>query len=356
MSRDALADALAEAAAAERQGDWERAAGMCDQLFARAVAEGRTEGFHAPLTQRADALRNLGRLEEAEEAAALSCEIHLRLGRAAAAADSLNHLATVLHARGDLEGARGLYMEALEKARDVGSDPLVAKTCLNIGVIHHTLGNLWEARTLYLESVSAGLRSGFPQHAARAYNNLGMVCTDLGEWLEAQMHIERGIELAERLEDTELLAILRTNLTEPLIHLGEMEAAAEEAAAAEALARRVSSHTALTDIARFRAMIAMAEGRLDDAETALRKGMAIAQEHGLDLCRAETLEQLGRLRRRQGRMGEAVEVLEEAFDVFFGLGARRDVKRVAPLLEQWRESVLQRVRIGGETDPGAAGP
>lgn len=336
-----------EAAAAERAGEWEHAAALYRQLFRRAVEEGAAESLHAPLVGGSRAFRNLGTLEDAGELAELSYEIARRTGRPGDEADSLNQMATVLHADQELPAAQQLYREALEKARDLGDDPLVAKTCLNIGVIHHTLGNLREARALYLESVSAGLRSGFAQHAARAYNNLGMVCTDLGEWLEAQMHVERGIEIAERLQDAELLAILRTNRVEPLIHLGELAAAAEEAKAAEALARRVSRHSALSDIARFRAMIAMAEGRLDMADDELRLGLAIAQEHGLELCRAETLEQLGRLRRRQGRMEESLEALEQAFDGFFALGAKRDVSRVAPLLEERREGARERVRIGG---------
>lgn len=334
------------AAAAERAGQWEHAVELFGELF-RCAVEGRDrETLHHSLSRLVLAFWNLGRLEEAQELAELAHEVARRTGHRHAEADSLNRRAAVLHARQRFPEADALYRRALEKARDLGDDALVAKVCLNLGVIEHTVGDLREARALYLESVSAGLRSGLPEHAVNAYNNLGMVCTDLGEWLEAQMHLDRGIEIAERLGDTSRLAFLRANLTEPLIHLNEIRAAKSQTEVAESLAHRTSNHTVLIDVARFRSMIAMTEGRLPDAESELRRGLAMAEEHGLDLCRAETLEQLARLRRRQGRMPEAVEALENAFDTFFGLGAKRDVRRVAPLLEEWRESERARVRIG----------
>ena len=340
-------DIAAAAEAAEHAGEWERAGDLYRRLFDAHVAERDTEGLIGALGGGSWALCNVGRMEEAAEQAHLALELARRSGRGSAEAAALNQLATIFHFQQDLREAQQLYMQALEKARNIGDDALVAKACLNLGVIQHTLGNLREARALYLESVSAGLRSGFAEHAMGAYNNLGMVCTDLEEWLEAQLHLERGIEIAERTGNIVRLTELRTNRVEPLIHLNDLKAAADEAATAEGLARRISLHSALTDLARFRAMIAMAEGRLDDAEADVRKALAISQEHDLTLCRGESLEQLARLRRRQGRLTEALSALEQAFDTFLSIPAKQDVSRVAPLLEEWRQAARSRIRIGG---------
>lgn len=337
----------ARAAEAKRACDWDTALQLFRELFRRSVEEGTVEHIPEALLGSARVLAPDTPTDEAEELAWLSHEIAQRTGLLHDAVDALNLVATMLHRHNDLSGARALYSRVLERARDLGEDPLVAKACLNLGVISHTLGNLREARALYLESVSAGLRSGAPEHATRAYNNLGMVCTALGEWLEAQLHLDRGIEIAERLDDVATLALLHGNRIEPLIHLGEMDKARAEAAIAESLMLHGGQHSGLADVGRLRAMMDLAHGRLDDAEQELDRALALVEEHDLELCRAEVLEQLALLRRRQGRHEEALTAMEKAFDCFFALGAKHQVSRVAPLLEEWRAALRHRVRIGG---------
>ncbi len=340
-----LDELAARAAAAERAYDWEAAAALFRELFQAAVDARAIDRIPEALLGSARALSPDTATEEAEELAWLSHEIAHRTGRLHDAATSLNVLGTILYRRNDLPGARRLYVRALERARDLGDDRLVAMTCLNLGVCDHTLVNLREARARYLESVSAGIRSGIAEHAMRAYNNLGMVCTDLEEWLEAQLHLDRGIEIAERLDDLPTLALLYSNRAEPLIHLGELDRAREQIETAETLARRVGQPNTLAELGRLRAMVARAEDRLDDADEELRQALELADEHDLALCRAELLEELALLRRRQGRGDEAIHALERAFDAFFTLGARREVSRVGARLEEWREESRHRVRI-----------
>lgn len=348
MAPDATLDDLAaRAAAAEKACDWDAAVARFGELFDRSVRAGAAERLPAALMGIARALSPDAATEEAEELAWLAHEIALRLGRHRDAASALNVAGTVLHRRNDPDGAAALYTRALRSARDLGDDTLIAMTCLNLGVVENTLGNLREARARYLESVSAGIRSGSPEHAMRAYNNLGIVCTHLEEWLEAQLHLDRGIEIAERLGDTTTLALLHANRTKPLIHLGELERAAREADTAEACARQVGHHSCIAYVGCYRGMIAMAEGRLADAERHLEEALDLATQHDFDLCRAEILEQLALLRHRQGHGEEAFRTLEQAFDAFFAVGAKRNVSRVAALLEDWRPEVQQRVRIGG---------
>lgn len=340
-----LDELAARAEAAERACDWDEAVALFRQLFQRAVEARAAERIPEALLGGARALSPDTATEEAEELAWLAYEIAQRTGRMHDAATALNVIGTILHRRNDLAGARRLYIRALERARDLGDDRLVAMTCLNLGVTDNTLGNLREARARYLESVSAGIRSGIAEHAMRAYNNLGMVCTDLEEWLEAQLHLDRGIEIAERLDDLPTLTLLHANRAEPLIHLGELDRAREQIDRAEVLALRVGQPNTLGDVGRLRAVVARAEDRLDDADHELAEALAIADEHDLELCRAELLEELALLRRQQGRRDEAVRALEHAFDTFFTLGARRDVSRVGARLEEWREESRHRVRI-----------
>jgi eukaryotic-like serine/threonine-protein kinase len=342
-----LDDLEARAAEAERACDWDTALELFRELTRRSIEAQLADRVPKALMGTARALAPDTPTEEAEELAWLSHEIAKRTGRMQDAVDALNLIATMLHGRNDLAGARALYCRVLERARDLGEDALVAKACLNLGVIAHTLGNLREARALYLESVSAGLRSGAPEHAMRAYNNLGMVCTALGEWLEAQLHLDRGIEIAERLNDVGNLARLHANRIEPLIHLGELDNARAEATIAESFMLLGGQQSGLADVGRLRAMMALADDCLDEADEELSQALIIAEEHHLDLCRPEILEQLALLRRRQGRDDEAVAALEEAFDCFFALGAKREVSRVAALLEDWRPALRERVRIGG---------
>lgn len=333
-----LAQVAERARSVELAGQWRSAREEFSHLFALAVAQ-RDLGILV------DALRGAARsyqrqelYEEAEELTELSREIAERNGLLQAAARATNNLAVIRHLQRDWDGAQALYQAAFDAALDVGDDALLAWTTQNLGILANLRGDLHEARLHYLESVAASVRSGDGSTAAIVYNNLGKVCCYLSEWLEALLYFDRGIEIAHRLGHTELLGKLHSNRAEPLIGLGELDRAHRALNNSEPFAATVVDYETLADIARFRGMAAVQAGDFATAEEHFGRSLALVREAGLLLEHAQLLEELAKLRWKQGRREDALTALREAHEKFVSLSARWNVERAEALLTEWEAS------------------
>ncbi len=327
-----LAEIAERAHEAERQGEWERAAGGFRELFRFSARRGETRGMVDALRGGARIRREQGRFEEAEELADLSREIAERHGLPREAARAVNVLAILRHVQQDWTGARALYEEALEKALDVGDDELVGLSCQNLGVVANMRGDFREARVRYLECIGSAVRSGNKRNELMAYNNLGMVCADMGEWLEAEVYFSRGIEIADRISDHAQMSRLLSNRAEPLIGIGEVAKARDSLDQAEELAVRIGARDVIVDVARFRGMAARVDGDREAAERHLLTSRDGAAAWGADLERAEALRELAALYLEAGRAAEARAASVEAAAIYRELGAEHAAVRTEELL------------------------
>lgn len=323
---------LERASALEHAGAWDSAAALYRRLFARSVERRDPAGVMDALYGQARMYRELRRWADAEDLVVLCQEIATRQAAPRMAARALNLQGVLRFGQGDMDGAREMYEQAVEHAREAGDDQLIGYACQNLGVLANIRGDLREARVLYLESVGASVRSGDRTSAAMVYNNLGMVCTDLGEYLEAEIYFDRGVEMAEWIPDVPMLARLYANRAEPMIRVGDLLRARASLDRAEALAQPIQAASTLADVARFRGMIAAASDDFAEAERQITASLAIADGAGLRLARAEGLEELATIQERQGRHQEATEALRSAREAYTAVGARRDAGRVAARL------------------------
>lgn len=326
-----------EAGALEQAGRWEEAEAAYARLFDAALAARDVELVPDAIRGIARSLQCQGRHEEAEEAGLLSWRLAECQGNLRAAARAMNLLATIHHSAERLETAAPLYRAALECAQACRDEELIGLVCANLGVLANIRGDLRGARSLYLESIASAVRSGDRAAAVRAYNNLGIVSADLREWMESELYFARGVEIAQDLGHRPLLAHLFLSRAEPLVHLGEREEALGALARAERLAQEVDDAEILSSVARYRGWIARTDGDLDEAERLLEEALSIAAEHALVLPRAEALREMAKLRRAEGRTRDAVLAVLEARDAFLSLAAARDARKLEEVLVQWVE-------------------
>jgi hypothetical protein len=330
-------EAMRERALAhQRAGRWADAAATCSEIFPRAVAERDVRALANALYGQARARRGQSRHEEALELIELCREVSDRNGMVQLAARALNESAVLFYERGDLDGARWRYQQALEEAWRADDALLMAFIYQNLGVIANTQGDLREARVLYLESIAASLRSQDPTSTIMVYNNLGMLSADLQEWMESEVFFDRGIEIAERVGHRVQLSRLYVNRAEPLIEVEEFGLALASLEHAEGLATEVENRSALGDIARYRGRIRRLCGDLAEAERYVRQSISIAEDAGLQLLRAEALEELAQVRWAAGRGEEARETMAAAHAVFLTTSAEQDALRTSDLLARWR--------------------
>lgn len=325
------------AAASETAGRWEEA----DQLYGTAFGEAARAGEVATMVgvlRRQTLLRcRLNRLDEAQEFAELAREIATRtpLPRELPAAESA--LAAVHYSAERFDEAERLWKDALQGARRVDDDQSVGLICQNLGVIRNIRGDLPGARTLYLECIAATVRSGDRWTAASAYNNLGMACADMRDWMEAEVYFDRGIEAAEALGNRPLLCRLYTNRAEPMIETGDLRGARASLRIGLSLAEEIEAKRSRIDGHRFMSRIAREEGDLVAAAESLERGLALAIRFELLLERAEVLEERARLRQAEGRVADARDDLEAAAEGYREVGARGDEERALRLLDSASE-------------------
>jgi tetratricopeptide (TPR) repeat protein len=323
------------AAAAERAADWEAAYFAHQRLFWAAVEAGDREGAVDALRGQSRALQHRKKLEEAEEFAELSLTIAERSGCSRAAARALNALAIIHFLRHDSVAAGALHATAMELATDCGDDALVGWSCQNLGVLANLRGDLREARALYLESIASSVRSGDTTTAVSAYNSLGMISADLEEWTDSVLYYDRGLEVADELGDVAIRATILVNRAEPLIFIGEMEQALVALDQAESLAQEIGDQRTLSEIHRFRAVMALQQDCTREAEAQLELAIRTAEAAGLDLERAEATEVMALLRWQEGRHGAARIVAREALREYERLGAALNAGHLRNVLAKW---------------------
>ena len=338
-SSNELARIAADAARAEHAADTDGAFTAYQRLFWAALGEKEMGAAADALRGQSRVCQHRKRFEEAEEFAQLSLEISRCAGQAKTFARALNTLAVVRFLQRDWAGAADFYAEALNYATDCGDDALVGWTCQNLGVIANLRGDFRQARALYLESVAASVRSADPTTAIAAYNSLGMICSDLREWTEALLYFDRGLELTKQLGDPILEAKMLANRAEPLVLLGEIPEALRTLARAESLALRHDDRQTLADVNRFRAMISRETNRYEEAEEYIARAAELAATEDLALEKTETMEEMARLRWRQGRIGAARATAREAIREYERLGAEQNAAVVRRLLDEWATPV-----------------
>ena len=114
---------------------------------------------------------------------------------------SLNHLASLLQAQGDLAGARPLFERALAIDKKVyGSDhPEVAADLNNLALLLQAQGDLAGARPLHERSIAMREALG-PEHpdTARSLNNLASLLQAQGDFGGARLVYERALAILQK--------------------------------------------------------------------------------------------------------------------------------------------------------------
>ena len=268
---DFVNEAFARGLRARYEGDFRRAA----ELFE--VCIDQDPGLHAARQELADALRRLGRYQEAAAQAehvrvsalasgdaALAADAMTTLGliawrqgdydlaathvrealaihqselRIADAAHDQNVLAIILGRRGDHRAATQLYLQALASYRSIGDRAGEAKTLNNLGWDAWNRGDQhgsldYDVRALAIQK-ELGLTSGM----ALTLNNLGVGYLHLGRITDAHAHLDQALEMRERIGDRAGVVTTLGNLALISAHRGRFGEAEQRVRAAIAQAQ-----------------------------------------------------------------------------------------------------------------------
>jgi len=293
-----------------------------EALFGALEKEARTDTVNraAVLGDRANALRDLGRFDEALAVAETVLGLDRQCGEQSAVARGLGQIASILAAQGRFQDAEARYREALEKAQEAGDDELVGILSQHLGVLAFDRDHPEEAVAHLRDALSAFQRAGDEPGQMRVLNSLGNLDGKRGNPEPALAWYERSLELAGKLGDVEGQAMARSNRANVLSD--QARAAGDPRTSAEAwrlLNRAISedrealrlheqlgrpasiarSHSNLAERLRF-------AGLLDEAETHAREALGIRER----LRDRNTWITLGILEDIAGARGDAAGAAE----------------------------------------------
>ncbi len=180
---------------------------------------------------------------------------------------------------GDLNGARDLGEEALQRYRDLGDVSLEGDAHRLLGRVEHLWGRYPEAQQHYERGLACEQEAGDESGQADMYDRLGLVRIDEGDFVEGLTSMERGREMFASLGQTAQEARVLAHMATARRFMGALEEAEENAREAMDLAQRAGSRRAQSSVEVTLGMIEAAMGR-EGADERLRSAATLGREIG----------------------------------------------------------------------------
>jgi tetratricopeptide (TPR) repeat protein len=230
---------------------------------------------------------------------------------------------------GDLAAAEQGFSQAMELARQIGDDLMLARCSNNLGNISLYLARHDAAQAFYRFARAEFERLAFDHGIAETWINTAIAWRDLGQFGDAAAASDRALEAAERARSLRLVGEALSSRGEALAALGEVAVGRAQVERGLALARAEGDRLAEPDALRILANMARVEQRYAEAERLAREGLAAATQLGHPWTVAEIRRDLGELYVALGRREDAAECFRAAEAAFQQLGSmpRADAMR-----------------------------
>ncbi len=308
------------------------------------------------VSNRAEALLEIGSFDDAERAFAAAADSFDRLGMRHASAIARGNLADLLGRQGRLQEALDAFEAARRSAGDAAPGD-AARLLSEEAEVVARMGALERADGLFAQAVAELDRHGLRVEATRARVRWAESLAALGETSRAEAVLEVAVSAAEELNQPTLAARALCARARSLV---QREAFIDARACAEraielgddAPAELAEAHTTAAEAARL-------IGDLDAATLHADAAAALAREHALPLIMTATLAQSAEIAARLGDRETARTALSEALRVVehqrgaFAVGGDR-MTWLAQHIGLYRELLRLTLEIEGDTEAGVA--
>ncbi len=298
---------LAESEAAAALSDYSRQ----ETAATRAAAKGRDLGARLLTAQalhlQGQALRSLGRQEQALARFEEAERIFRAAGDHVGVGSALHDMGNLLRDRGDFAGARARYEQALEIHRQAGNQDGIVLALTNLGGLELQRGDYQAAQPLLLRVVDTARQVHDPVGEARGRSSLASILQEQGRLAEARQSFLAALELFRATGSLQGEAGVRASLSMVLLDLGSLPAARRQVEQALALSRKIG-HSRIHGYAlRQLGMLLIEEGHLVEAQTAFREMQRVAEQTGHKQLLADAMGGQSQIQRLQGNIQLARE-------------------------------------------------
>ena len=291
-------------------------------------------GSHELTPLHADTLRwegnvllDRGRTTEAQRLYDRSLEIARHLGYERGIAHALNCLAMLAHRRGELMIASELLTDALALADGCRELPLVGMIQSNLGIIADTRGDPGKAIEHFRIALDVAETVGDEQQVVRVLVNFSVLLVAQHRYAEADRAITRGLPLAKIRGELYYEGVFEEVRAEMHLARGELEEAEPAIARALAVAEQRRDDVRKSAALKLRGAWERLTGRNDAAIDSLRYAATLAAVGEDALLGAEVLYQFGLALFDGKNEPLAREAWRTALDAFERISAREWVER-----------------------------
>ncbi len=311
LADDASID-LAEADAADSQGNLRIALNAADQGAEKARSMGASVLLAHALTMRADELRGLGRLDDATGAVSESGRLFAIVGDKDGLARAQAMGAHLLSLQGDFAGASKTYEASLSTFRAIGDREGIARELNNIAVERKQLGDLGGARKDYQEALTAWSDLQDRKNVALLQSNMGEMLLALGDIRGAEQMYKQSLIICQASENSDLAAHDLEGLGLVLQAQGRLREARQDETKAIAIFER-GGQAQIIDAYMSLAEILLDSGSIEDAAVAARKALEQIEKFNYpNRYRSDADAVLARVLVAQGRILDSRKVLDNA--------------------------------------------
>lgn len=185
----------------------------------------------------------------------------------------------------------------------------------SLGIVHAKMGNFQQATAHFETALKASREIGSSLGAARGLLGLGQVRVLERRFTNAESAFRDALEMSLPAQDFFGVALAYLGLADVALAAGAVEDARNHAEKADAFVVRLGKRSLEADLELINGRVALAEGDLSAAQTAIQTAHAACQRTGDRIEEARCLGFLADVEARQGRTERAEALLAQGADL-----------------------------------------
>lgn len=347
-----------------RRGNLDVAASFYDRAL-DAYADAGEDPSPSFLNNYAGLLLRRGDLEKARTFSERAVEAFRVMGHRRFEAPSLNRLARILRQQGDIDGAIQRHEQARAIYVDLGNEVGELSAMGALSAAYRARGDLTRAALLAHEALERARPLDDELLLADAHMQLAQVDVDALRFESALRHFEAGFEVFTRIGDSAGLRAAEAGIVHTALELGRTDLARQIAANAMAAATEAAKPRDLAQARLLAGKVAEAGGDLQDAAANYEAALDYARQNDDFRLLPHVAIRLAELELRRGLLSAAASLLEEArqhaatdrdvlrLDARLAI-ARGDRSTAAQIMEQLRRQAGEAWTAGDEALLAAA--
>ncbi len=322
---------IVRAAVYHRQGNNQEAIQWCERAIQIAAEikdqEAAEETAHAAYLM-GEIYRRQGNNDRAAHFAQRSLGIYQELKNVIGQGQAHNTLANAYFEQSDWQAAMEHYHKSLAIKERVGDVYGQGTLAVNIGEIHRIRGQAEQAITFYQRSLQVWEELGVTYGKGLIHNNLGAVYLQMEELEQAAEHLDQSEGFFAQIPSEDFVAETSRYRAEIALRQGRPDEALTFAERSLKYAQDQGLKADECATRRVLGQIYCEHGDLERSETYLSSSLDIASQLDNRYELGRTTFQIGLLRREQGRPDEARASLLQAREIFKELEASLDLAEV----------------------------